>query len=165
MKEKGRNHGSHRERGSEVVYETVDGLRFPWLRGSQRCPVTTEEIGGRTVRIVDVTGTHPVLDTLNRRLNGSTQRANSLIRTSIGRGLANGGVVQGAQILRERIRGNSLIGVATTDPNERTRLSAVYTAPDADNTSYVVSRSMYEDSRKVLQALAGVGYVSSGRGN
>ena len=165
MKENGRSHGRHGESGVEVAYEVVDASKFPWFRGAQRCPVTTEEIGGRTFRIVDVTGTHPVLDTLNRRLNGSTQRANALIRTSIGRGLANAGVVQGAQILRERARGSSLIGVATTDPNERTRLSAVYTAPDADNTSYVVSRSMYEDSRKALQTLAGVGYVSSGRGN
>ncbi len=161
MKENGRNRGTE----NAVSYETVEASRFPWLRGPQRCPVTTEQVGDRTIRIIDITGTHPVLDSLSKKLNGSTQRANSLIRTSIGRGLANGGVVQGAQILRERGRNSSLIGVATTDPNERTRLSAIYTAPDSDNRSYIVSRSMYEDSRKVLQALASVGYVSSGRGN
>ncbi len=151
-----------------VETSAVAAGTFPWITENVDALVTILRIGERTIRLIDVSGVAP-FGNLQRKLNGSMSKTDTLIRKSIAKGVLEGGVMPGVQIFREKDRRElKIFGVQDGDPNERTRLCAAFTPLDINSSTYIVAGFQYEDYRRAsrfLKAARYVSSVSSGKGN
>lgn len=157
---RGRQRTVHGHEVSVSQTTRVAAGTFPWIPEAVDVPVTTLQVGDRTIRLVDVSGIGP-LGHFRKKLNGNTPRTDSLIRGSIGEALTDhDGRIRSARIFRQT-RGSlqgPIFGLQSGDPNESTRVSALITLPNSVNLAYIVGRSTYSDYSRAARVLEMAGY-------